>query len=413
VTSHSDATDKVAKCHYDIHHFEFKGSQPAGEKTQIGIHIAATYSSLVRNCTFTTLNYGTIGTFCLASAWRDNDYTLCNVRAAVLQSATGYDNGAVWSDTDGQSPCNVSVFENCRVYGHADQISAYGIFASDSVRMNGCISEGPGALYDVQFDYKGSTTVKNFHVDTLHCESNAKLNLKVRSSGVVSISGLVRGGTASAIYDAAGSNNCEIYIRDLSWPGLTPDAGPPLSDPANPNCRWFFHGDGNGYGAVTEGGSGTSAFWHFENCYPNIYTTLSSTAIWEHNLLPLLINVHGLVTGGVADWSPNGSTFKTHINLPDGNTLDGMLAGNVFATTTSVPANSTVTEAFTVTGLQYPKHYVFANPYNSGFVPPAGIVWNAYVNGTNTLHIRFTNVTGSAISMTSGASWAYCALKKF
>lgn len=411
-TDSTDAAQKIAGCHYDIHHFVFQGTAPASQKTQIGVHIGAAYTNVVRNCWFYSLNYGTIGTFCLAGAWRDNLYHNCNQRAAVAQSATGYDNGAVWSDTDSSSPSNVSVFENCRVYGHPDQISAFGIFASDSVRMNGCISEGAGAHYDVHFDYKGSTTVKNFHVDTFHCEANSKLNFKVRAAGMVCIRGLVREGPAAAIYDGQGSNNCEVFFRDISWFGLTPVGGATPSDPANPNGRWFFHGDGNGYGAATEGGTGSAVYWHFENCVGNLYATLGSTAIWENGIVPLLINAHGLTVGGVAEWSPNGTTFKTRVILPDGNNIDGMLNGNVSATTTSVPANSTVIENFTITGLLYAKHFIYANPY-AGYEPPAGIVWNAYIYTNGVMRIRFTNVTGSAISMTSGAQWSYCALKKF
>lgn len=409
-TSASDAANVIAGCHYDIHHFVFQGNAPSGQKTQIGIHIAAAYTNVVRNCWFYSLNYGTIGTFCLAGAWRDNLYHNCNQRAAVVQSATGYDNGAVWSDSDSSSPSNVNVFENCRVYGHADQISAFGIFASDSVRMNGCISEGAGALYDVHFDYKGSTTVKNFHVDTLHCESNAKVNFKVRAAGLVSISGLVRGGAKSAIYDAAGSNNCEVFIRDLSWPGLTPDGPPTPSDPANPNGRWFFHGDGNGYGAATEGGTGGVAWWRFENCYANIYSTLNNPAIWENGVLPLLMHVHGLTVSGVGEWSTTGVTFQNPIRFADGTSISGVKKGSVTSSTTSVAANSSVTETFTVTGLVQNRHVAYANP-QLGFIPPAGMIWIAWVHANNTLKIQYTNTTGSSVSMVSGFTWDYAAIR--
>jgi hypothetical protein len=305
------------------------------------------------------------------------------------------------------------VFENCRVWGHTEQISAFGIFASDAVRMNGCISEGHGPLYDVHFDYKGSTTVKNFHVHMFHCEAPTVLNFKVRSSGLVKIDGLVLS-LPAAIYDAEGSNNCEVILKDISWanPATT------SSDPANPNGRWFYHYDGGGYGG-TEGGSGNGGVqWYFENWPANYYLQLKDPAHWENNTVPNLMQVRGMHVNGMMEYGTFGNTFMSPVRFKDGSSINGMMAGNVTmpSALTSLAANAEVTEVFTVTGLVGLKDTVIVNPY-PGFFPPAGLAWNAWVHDDDTLKIRLFNTTGSAITIpvgTSGAGmvWKYMAPRR-
>lgn len=391
---------------FDIHNLMFLGNNSTG---QTGLHLIATYTSVVRCCHFQTLAYGSIGTFCLSSAWRDNRYTSCKTRGAVIQTAVQYDTGSpLWSDgTLSSSASNVSVFENCRVYGHPDQISSYGIFASDAVRMAGCISEGGGAKYDVHFDYQGSTTVKQFRVDMFHCEApNAKLNFKVKATGKVFIDGVVRSYPA-AIYDAKGSVNCQVHVAGLMYLGNMPTV---TGSGTNPNGRWFYHSDGGGYGG-TEAGISSGVGFLFEDCVESAYVQLSDPAHWENATLPLMLHVRGILAanGGMQEWATSRVNFGAAIGLPDGTNIAGMLAGYVGATTTSVPANSTVNETFNLTGLLYAKHYLFVNPYVTGHQPPAGIVWNSHIHTNGQFVIRFTNVTGSAISMTSGALWSYCA----
>jgi len=394
---------------FEIHNLTLEGNNTTG---QIGVHLLATYTSIVRSCSFEKLDYGSVGTFCLASAWRDNRYYSCAKRGAVVQSGASYLTGApAWTGANlANSASNVSVFENCRVHGHPSQTSSYGIFGSDAVRMLGCISEGGGTLYDVHFDYQGSTTVKQFHIHMFHCEAPlGKLNFKVKATGKVVIDGVIRNYPA-AIYDAEGSLNCEVQIKGLAYLGNMPTV---TGSGSNPNGRWFYHSDGGGYGG-TEAGLSSGVGFRFEDCVGSAYVQLSDITKWENATLPVMIHVRGLLAadGGVQEWSNAGSSFGTKINLADGNNIAGMLNGTVNATTTSVPANSTVTESFTVTGLLYAKHLLYVNPYVGGHEPPVGIVWNSYIYSNGTMRIRFTNVTGSAISMTSGAAWSYCAPRR-
>lgn len=402
------ASVAIGQSAFHIQNLNFQGNGTAG---QVGLHLIATYTSVVSGCHFLSTEYGSIGTFCLASAWRDNRYTNCTKRGAMVQSGVDYETGSpLWTGaTLSNSASNVSVFENCRVYGISTQTSAFGIFASDAVRLTGCISEGGGANYDVHYDYQSSTTVKQFYVHMFHAEApNALLNFKVRATGKVVIDSVIRQYPAP-LYDALGSVNCEVHIKGLAFLGNMPTVtgtGP------NPNGRWFFHSDGGGFGG-TESGLSSGVGFRFSDCVESAYATLTDTAKWEAATLPQVLNVRGLLQadGGVHEYGRPRINFGSQLNFPDhGNaTFAGLNNGTVTSATTSVPANSSVTESFSVTGLRRFNHTVFVNPYNSAYVPPAGIVWSAWLEVDDAFKIRFTNVTGSSISLATNAVWRYCA----
>ncbi|NML04680.1 hypothetical protein [Sphingomonas sp. G-3-2-10] len=395
----------IARSSYDIHHLEFRGTGLAG---QIGLHLGATYSNVVRNCLFLMLDYGSIGSFCLASAWRDNRYHMCARRGAVLQTGAGSDHGEVWPGaTEYNSASNVSVFENCRVFGSNTHVSSFAIFGSDAVRVNGCISEGPGKGCDLEFDYQASPVVKQFHVDTFHCEAPFQpLNFKVRATGKVVIERVIRTAPA-ALLDMRRSENCEVVMRGLAWLGAMPEPG---GQGPNPKGRWFFHSRGNGFGAAAEGRGSSGVTFRFEECVEDAWKLLSDPAKWEGGQLPELLHIRGIrgANNGVMEWSNAPINFLSPIAFADGSTLSGMKTGTLAARTASVPPRSSVTELFAVDGISALQHQLFVNPA-PGRVPPAGIMWNGYIDGENRLAIRFTNVTGAAIALDPGAQWNWCA----
>ncbi|MCW3847586.1 hypothetical protein OF829_10055 [Sphingomonas sp. LB-2] len=395
--------------HYDIHHFQFQGD---GLDGQVGLHLGATYGNVVRNCLFARLAYGSIGSFCLGSAWRDNLYHLCHKRAAVVQTGTGYDSGPIWPGAvETNSASNVTVFENCRVFGHPRQVSAFGIFGSDAVRINGCISEGHGANIDVQFDYQGAGTVKQFHIDMFHCEApNGKLNFKIRASGKVWIERIIRSYPA-ALLDMQGSVNCEVIVRGLAWLGELPAA---RADGPNPKGRWFYGAGGNGFGAATERwGSGGTSF-RFEDCVEDAWKQIRDPERWEGGKLPEMVYVRGnqARNEGVLEWSNAPITFASPIGFGDGSRLAGVLAGTVTAKTALVPANASVDETFEVPGLNALLHSLALNPQYGGHAPPPGIVWNAYIERDGAMTLRLTNVTAKPIALTPGAIWSYAAPRR-
>lgn len=405
----TEASVTIGQSHYDIHHFEFRGS---GKPGQIGLHIGAAYANVVRNCQFSQLEYGSIGTFCLGSAWRDNLYFHCSARGLVIQTGTGYDQGQVWPDaTEPNSPCHINVIENCRVFGHPAQKSAFGIFGCDGVRVNGCISEGHGAAIDLHFDYQGSPTVKQFHVDTFHCECpNGTLNLKVRASGSVVIDRLIRSYPA-AIYDAQGSVNCQVLIKGLTWLGELPQ---PSGKGPNPNGRWFYHENGNGFGAAAEKGMSSGTGFRFEECVESAWEQLSNPAHWEAGTLPYMLHIRGLkrANGGMMEWSNVPIQFRTPISFADESKLAGMPVGAVTPKTAMVAPRSTSTERFAVPELRAARHSVTLNPGDGRDAPPAGIAWNAYIEADGVLALRLTNVTDEAIPLAPGGQWTYCALER-
>ncbi|MES2444650.1 MAG: hypothetical protein V4574_17635 [Pseudomonadota bacterium] len=407
--SQAEASVTIGQSHYDIHHFEFRGT---GREGQVGVHIGAAYANVVRNCAFTALEYGSIGTFCLGSAWRDNLYHHCSARALTIQTGTGYDQGPVWPGaTEPNSPCHVNVIENCRVFGHPQQKSAFGIFGCDGARVNGCISEGAGAGVDLHFDYQGSPTVKVFHVDTFHCEApNGTLNFKVRASGNVCIERPIRSNPA-ALYDAQGSVNCEVLIKGLTWLGEMPEA---TGKGVNPHGRWFYHANGNGHGAKAEGSKSSGVGFRFEECVESAWEAISDPKRWEGGVLPYMLHVRGLrrANDGMMEWSTAPIQFASPIAFADNSTLSGMKTGTVAATTRSVPARSSVTERFAVAGLLADKHSVVLNPANGSAVPAPGIAWNAWIEADGVLKLRLTNVTDGAIALEPGAQWAYCAPRR-
>ncbi|MDF7776540.1 hypothetical protein P1X14_14890 [Sphingomonas sp. AOB5] len=403
-----DAMKVIGNSHFAISDIVFRGT---GQPGQIGLHIGASYTNVVHNCLFTMLDYGSIGTFCLASAWRDNRYQGCRTRAAVLQTGAGSDNGLVWPGaSESESASNVSVFENCRVFGSPGQRSSFGIFGSDAVRINGCISEGQGTGCDVEFDFQGSPVCKHLHIDMFHCEApNQQLNFRIRATGKVTIERIVRSYPA-ALLDMKRSVDCEVILRGIAWLGNMPEPG---GKGPNPNGRWFYHSRGNGYGAKTEGSGSSGITYRFEEFVEDAWKLISDPARWESGVLPEVLNVRGprAANNGMMEWSTAPISFLSPIGFADGSTLAGMKTGGLKSTTTSVPARNSVTEDFPVDGISSLQQFAFINPAPGQAIPP-GIVWNGYVSADNRLSIRYTNVTDAPVSIQPGAQWVWCAPRR-
>ncbi|MCW3837516.1 hypothetical protein ACFQ1E_15840 [Sphingomonas canadensis] len=403
----ADAMVTIGRSRYDIRNFHFRGTGAAG---QTGIHIGASYANVVRGCSFAQLEYGAIATFCLASAWRDNLYQGCFARALVLQTGAGSDHGPVWPGaTESNSASNVSTIENCRVYGHPRQRSAFAVFGSDAVRVTGCISEGDGAATDLVFDFQGSPVVKNFHVDMFHCEApRGTLNFQIRATGKVVIERVVRS-YAAALIDARGCTNCEIIVRGLAWLGGLPE---PRADGPNPRGRWFFHANGKGFGAGDEGGLSGGTCFRFEDCVEEAWAALSNPARWESGRLPEVLTVTGLRNNGRGTmfWSSAPMEMLSPLAFADGTRINGMLNGVVAAPPVPVPPQGGVSLRLPVTGLDAEGHVVFANPVAAQELPPA-LAWTAHPEGAGVLVLRLTNAGARPIELPA-TNWRYCAMRR-
>ncbi|CAB3782032.1 glycosyl hydrolase family 28-related protein [Paraburkholderia fynbosensis] len=87
---------------------------------------------------------------------------------------------------------------------------------------------------------------------------------------------------------------------------------------------------------------------------------------------------------------------------PGGTEVSKWVAGSFAISPGSIPANSTADVLVTVTGAVNGQP---ANAYPpSSAVPPTGITWQAWASATNTVRIRFANLTNSAVTVPDG-SW--------
>lgn len=200
----NDASRVVSQVIPVIKGISFIGDGLIGQK---GIEIGATYSMVVEDCSFTFLEYGTIGTFCLSSKWTNLRFSKIGKFPLTIQSAgSDFDGNQVWSGATGAtSASNVSTVTGCRIHGIPGQIASYTVLSSDMVKLVDCISEGGGDLYDVFFDKQNTTTTNNFIIEGFHAESpNAKVNLKLKGGKNFLIKNLRRSYPA-AIFDVTGS----------------------------------------------------------------------------------------------------------------------------------------------------------------------------------------------------------------
>ena len=177
--------------------FKFEGIRFEGNNTtdQKGLYVNATYGSKLVDCTFANLDIGadmgfalhTVVENCLGS---QNETGFIN-----LTNGVGKWTGA--SSTNSQS--NKSVVHNCRDFAKAGADYSYRIHSSSGVKLQNITSEGANVVNAVDFDYGGSTVVKDFKCHDLHCENNpTDAVYRIRSGGgIINIDGLY---TATADY---------------------------------------------------------------------------------------------------------------------------------------------------------------------------------------------------------------------
>lgn len=274
VADQTEASSVISGTRYVIRGIFFYGTNETG---QTAIDIDASYMTVIENCYFTRTGKGILLTFALNATIRNCEFTQVYDRPITLRSA-GDDlagGGAVWTGGSLQySASNASKIISCRVFGATTQHSAFTVLASDLVEIDGCISEGSGALYDVYFDYQGSTTVKNFIVKNIHCEApNAKVNVKAAIGGSIIID-KIRRSYPAALCDFSGSlGGSSIWISNIAYWGNMPTTSP-----------WFYHTNGGGYGG-TPGGQSTGCQWVFENIR-NVASDLTDATNWEDDTLP-------------------------------------------------------------------------------------------------------------------------------
>lgn len=132
-----------------------------------GVRLGGTFNSVIRNCEFIGQSHAAIELrFALMS--RVENVLVTNPRRYGIRVLDGDWSGA--SKVNSQS--NHTVLSQCRVYvsGSVEGEYSFDIRNSNGVRLLDCISEGWANKRAVNFEAKGSPTVKHFMVQNFHLE---------------------------------------------------------------------------------------------------------------------------------------------------------------------------------------------------------------------------------------------------
>lgn len=131
-----------------------------------------------------------------------------------------------WPDaTTSNSQSNQTTFWHCHV-GGGDGDVGFGIYASSGVGMYHCIVEGTRKKKAIDFDFKGSTNVKdftvvNFHVELVNGNSGAASGeafINIRCTGKVTIDGVYSQYPGCFINAGSGSaGQLVIVVKSVTW----------------------------------------------------------------------------------------------------------------------------------------------------------------------------------------------------
>ena len=181
----------------------------------VAFDIGGTYGLYLENCSATSCATGFRLSFCLNATLKNCYATACTDHSFHVRSGNGVWTGA----TVANSASNVSRLEGCRSWTSNYECVQFGIYGSDSVLLDGCISEGNSCKYEVFFDAQGSTVVKQFYVHHHHHEcGNSDTLLKIIGRDqVVSIDGIDRGAIPARLLDTTGTISTRFEINNWHY----------------------------------------------------------------------------------------------------------------------------------------------------------------------------------------------------
>lgn len=143
--------------------FKFRGI--SGGSLGVGIQLAATRNSSVRDCSFYNLDRGFDGYFCLNLELNNCHAEECSTYGFSITSGSGAWTGGSTSN----SSSNHTRFIGCYAIGKGGQPAQYRIRASDTVLMEHCVAEGGAPVYNV--DYASDGNGINFVINNMHFEN--------------------------------------------------------------------------------------------------------------------------------------------------------------------------------------------------------------------------------------------------
>lgn len=186
-----------------------------GVEGQVGVELAATYSSIIRATRFEQLDIGFDGYFNLGMRF-ENVRTAVN-RTADLRVQSGR---GKWSNaTRFNSGSNHTTFEGVRVYSAKDAFANIIVLGASGVSIRNSIIEGRDPINGIYFDNEGAIS-QVFVVENLHVEnapSNAIITLKGgKTDSSIHISSVFVQ-TASALLDARELAPSRITVADIPY----------------------------------------------------------------------------------------------------------------------------------------------------------------------------------------------------
>ncbi len=224
----NDAANVLQGTKIRFHGGLFNGTNVAGQK---GIDLGATYTALVEDVFFQSLDVGLELAFCLGARVVGCHSIGCVSHDFVARCGDGKWSGAGTSN----SQSNHTTFEGCRAYSANGAIANYKVAGSSGVSIRNCIAEGSNPTSSILFDGQGSPVVKSFTVDNFHCEhfpSDAIIKMTGAGGGVYRFQ-QVHSTTAHRFLNSSGLSSGIYAIRDTPYvesyffngPAFTLDAG--------------------------------------------------------------------------------------------------------------------------------------------------------------------------------------------
>jgi hypothetical protein len=175
-----EALDKMMATRFVISDFTFTG----GDR---GIHLCATFGSVIQRCTFLGQKLASIEVqFGLATEIHHCLITNPAKDGIILAC------GQSWGGNAVNSQSNHSIISMCRVYSAKGSESSFKILGSSGVVLRDIISEGSHETkYAVYFDRQGSTVVRLFRIENFHLEhAPQSAAIYLNHTGIATIDGL-------------------------------------------------------------------------------------------------------------------------------------------------------------------------------------------------------------------------------
>lgn len=185
------------------------------QNADVAFDIGGCYGARLDDCAATICGTGFRGTFLLNCEFHNCYATACTDYGFHLRSANGVWSGASVSN----SSSNVTRLVACRSWMNDMDGIQFAIEGSDSVLLDGCISEGNLCKHDIFFDAQGSTVVKQFYIKHHHfeCGNSDTLMRLICRDQVCVVDGVDRGALPARMMNTVDSISTRFVIQNWHY----------------------------------------------------------------------------------------------------------------------------------------------------------------------------------------------------